>query len=435
MENARQAALKVLIAFRRDKVWPDLYLKRACEGMTTEETALCTALTYGVLENLLLLDYWIDAFSTVPVRKMTPPLAEILRLAVYQLAFMDKIPESAAVNEAVKQARAAGKNPRAPGFCNAVLRRIATEKIRLPQPEGDTATSLSIRYSHPIWLVNRLLSLLGETEAEEFLKLDNSPAPIMARVNTLKITRETLISRLGTSARLHRLNDAVELYSLRGPAADALREGLLYVQDASSMLSVLALDPKPGETVADLCAAPGGKSLMCAQLMKCKGKILSTDIHPHRVALVAENAKRYEAKIIEASVHDAALPLPDLTSVCDRVLCDVPCSGLGVIRKKPDLRYKKESDIAGLPPLQAEILRTGASYVKPGGTLVYSTCTILPEENEHQVDAFLRETPEFMLCPFTLPNIGACGGMVTLWPQRHGSDGFFIAKLTKRITV
>lgn len=432
MEHARQTALRALIAFRRDGTWPDLFLKRACEKMPPEETALCSALTYGVLENMLLLDFWIQRFSSVPLRKMTPPLTDILRLAVYQLTKMDRIPESAAVNEAVKQARASCKNPRAAGFCNAVLRKITAEKDRLPEPGGTAEERLSVLYSHPRWLVERLLAILGEAETEQFLRMNNSKAPITARVNTLRTNREALLKLLGATARPHRLADAVEMTSLSSAAMDALREGLLYIQDESSMLCVLALDPKPGNTVADLCAAPGGKTLMAAQLMECKGKVLASDLHPHKVTLIQENAARCRASVVEASARDASLPVPELFEVCDRVLCDVPCSGLGVIRKKPDLRYKEQNSILELPKIQAAILRAGASYVRTGGVLVYSTCTILPEENERQIEAFLTERPDYALLPFELPNIGASDGMVTLWPQRHGTDGFFIAKLQKR---
>ena len=431
MRDARKVALDALIAFRREGSWPDLYLKKAGAELPPQEAALAAALTYGVLENRALLDYWIEANSTVPVRKMTPPVPEILRLALYQIVFMDKIPPSAAVNEAVRQARTC-KNPRAAAFCNAVLRRLAAQKDALPEPEGPPAERLSIRYSHPRWLVERLLTLLGPAETEALLKLNNTPAPLTARVNTRKTERAALLEKLGTNAAPHRLKDAVTLSRLDAAARAALEEGLLYIQDEASQLCALAVGAGPGMRAADLCAAPGGKTLLLAQEMGDEGLLLSCDLYEHKVRLIAENAARCGLHIVRPLVHDAAAPLPEYAGGLDAVLCDVPCSGLGVIRKKPDLRYKDPAQLADLPPLQGRILRAGAALVRPGGTLIYSTCTILPEENGDQIESFLAEDPAFALCPFELPGLGSCGGMRTLWPQRDGTDGFFIAKLHKK---
>ena len=431
MKDARRVALDALIAFRREGSWPDLYLKRASEGLPPEEAALAAALTYGVLENRALLDFWIDGCSSVPARKMTPPMPDILRLAAYQLAFMDKIPPSAAVNEAVKQARGC-KNPRLAGFCNAVLRRLSAMADALPEPDGPAERRLSVRYSHPEWLVRRLLALLGEGETEALLRLDNLPAPLTGRVNTWKTDAGTLRERLGDNARPGRLDASVTLSRLDAPARTALEDGLLYIQDEASQLCALALGAKPGMRAADLCAAPGGKTLLLAQEMRNEGLLLSCDLYPHKTRLIADNAARCGLSVVTARTQDAAVPMGEYAGSMDAVLCDVPCSGLGVIRKKPDLRYKDPASLSALPPLQRRILDAGASLLRPGGTLVYSTCTILPEENEEQIARFLAENPAFEKAPFALPVIGRCEGWVTLWPQRHGTDGFFIAKLYKR---
>lgn len=431
MRDARRVALDALIAFRREGSWPDLYLKKASAPLPREEAALAAALTYGVLENRALLDFWIGACSSVPLRRMTPPVPDILRLALYQLVFMDKVPPSAAVNEAVKQARACA-NPRAASFCNAVLRALAEKRDALPMPGGPDAERLSVRYSHPAWLVRRLLALLGPEETEAFLRLDNGPAPLTARVNTVRTDDAALLALLGDNASPGRLPHSLSLRRLDAAARRALEEGLLYVQDEASQLCALALGAGPGMRAADLCAAPGGKTLVLAQEMADDGELIACDLYEHRVALVAENAARAGLHIVRARAHDACEVLTEYAGRMDAVLCDVPCSGLGVIRKKPDLRYKDEETLRALPPVQARILRAGAELVAPGGTLVYSTCTVLPEENEAQVRAFLAARPDFALCPFTLPVVGACPGEITLWPQRCGTDGFYIAKLRKR---
>ena len=437
MLSARETALKALISFRRDGAWPDLYLKKACEGMGREESALCANLTYGVLQNRAYLDFLIGSFSSRPVNKLTPQVLDALRLGAYQLVFLTKIPHSAAVNETVELVKKHG-NSGAVGYANGVLRALQRSLDNLPQvPRDNDLDYLSIRYSHPKWFVGKMNKRLGFGGCEALLQADNTPTPVTARVNTLKINREALLerfSRLEIAARPHpHLANAIVFDNMKGVLqSDELKQGLFYIQDIASQLCVEALSPRPGETVFDLCAAPGGKSMLAAQMMEDQGSLLSMDLHPHKSDLIAQNAEKYGITCLQTVPSDASVRKDALVERADGIICDVPCSGMGVIRKKPDVRYKDGDHIKVLPPLQLSILENAGSYLKPGGRLVYSTCTVLKEENEAVVEKFLAAHPDFSLEPFDLPGIGRVEeGMLTLWPHIHGTDGFFMAKLVK----
>lgn len=435
--TGREIALKALITFRREGSWPDLYLKKACAGLSPEEAGLASALTYGVLQHRAYLDFLIGSFSSRPVEKLTPQLLDALRLGAYQLVFLTRVPESAAVNETVKLVKQQG-NPAAAGFVNGVLRSLGRNLHQLPQvPHAPLRDYLSITYSHPKWFVGKMLKRLGEEECEALLKANNSSFSVTARVNTLKTTRDRLLEQLKVqdiAAFPHAfLPNAICFDTMKRVLhCGLLEQGLLYVQDTASQLCVEALAPRPGETIFDLCAAPGGKSLLAGQLMENQGQLLSMDIHPHRADLIAKNAETYGVSILQSLAADASVPREALQGRADGVICDVPCSGMGVIRKKPDVRYKDGDSIKALPLLQLSILNNGAAALKPGGRLVYSTCTVLKEENEAVVRQFLEAHPDFALEGFFLPGIGEVPeGMLTLWPHIHGTDGFFIAKIRK----
>lgn len=427
MAGARDAALQCLIAFRRSGAWPDLQLKRLSGGLSAEDAALTTALIYGTLQNRLLIDFYLQSISSMPLKKAMPQVLDALRLGAFQVLFLDRVPDNAAVDETVKLAKKAG-GPRAGGYANAVLRRLIVlrDEGSLPQPAGTAAERLSIRYSHPIWFVQAMLERLGEDGCEALLRADNAPAKTTLRVNTLKTSPCALISLLeeqGVSCRpVDGLANALETEHLGNPERlDAFQNGLFYIQDVAAQRCVAALAPAPGSFVIDMCAAPGGKTLLCAQLMENRGRILAMDIHPHKAELIEKNADKYGVNIIRAVAADASKPVEQLRESADCVLCDVPCSGLGVIRKKPDIRFKDPADAAQLPALQSAILRTAAGYVKPGGRLVYSTCTLLRQENEEVVERFLQSSPEWK-----------AESMQTLWPHIDGTDGFFIARLSRR---
>ena len=438
--NARECALQVLIACRKNNAWADAALKSALKTNTlaAPDAALCSRIVYGVMQNRMLLDFYIGAYCTQKPDHLQPPLLEILRIGAYQIIYLDKIPDSAAVNTSVELAKLA-KRGQASGLVNAVLRKLSQNKKALPPvPERDDVQRLSIQYSHPKWFVKRLVSLLGREEAERFLACDNQIAPITVQVNPLKTTLEALTEELqqaGISVQPHSwVPDCLELSGTGDLAAlPSFREGKFLVQDPAARLVSLIAGIRPGQKVLDVCAAPGGKSLSAAFAMAGNGSIVACDLHENKLKRIQESADRLGVNIITTQAADGRVFRPEWEASFDTVLVDAPCSGLGIIRKKPDTRYKKADDLFTLPVVQAAILDNAARYVRPGGTLVYSTCTILPEENEQVTEAFLAEHADFGLEPFELPlPVGKSDGSLTLWPQRHDTDGFYICRMTRR---
>lgn len=435
--SGRETALEVLTACRRLDAWSDGSLRSACRrnGLDRREAALAARLTYGVIQNLALLDFCLDQLCAQRMDRLEPFVRDVLRLGAYQILFMDRVPDSAAVNEAVEMVKS-HRRARASGMVNAVLRRLSRERDHLrPIPDTDPAYYLSIRYSHPRWLVERLLELLGREEAEAFLAENNRPAPLEIQYNPLKTTREEL-EAVFPSGTLTPHSSLPGCYQLSGAGdleeLESFRTGLFQVQDPAAKLAVLAAAPRPGDRVIDVCAAPGGKSFACAMAMEDRGNIISCDIHRHKLALIQEGAERLGVTILETALADGREFHPQWGESADLVLCDVPCSGLGVIRKKPDIRYKDPAALAKLPEVQLAILRNASRYVKPGGMLLYATCTILPEENQGVTGAFLAEHQGFAREAFSLPGIASGEeGELTLWPQRHDTDGFYLCKMRK----
>ena len=439
-QSARATALRVLVSCRNNGAWADAALKAQIsrDGLSGPDAALCSRIVYGVMQNRMLLDFYIGAYCTQKPDHLQPPLLEILRIGAYQIIYLDKIPDSAAVNTSVELAKLA-KRWQASGLVNAVLRKLSQNKKALPPvPERDDVQRLSIQYSHPKWFVKRLVSLLGREEAERFLACDNQIAPITVQVNPLKTTLEALTEELqqaGISAQPHSwVPDCLELSGTGDLAAlPSFREGKFLVQDPAARLVSLIAGIRPGQKVLDVCAAPGGKSLSAAFAMAGNGSIVACDLHENKLKRIQESADRLGVNIITTQAADGRVFRPEWEASFDTVLVDAPCSGLGIIRKKPDTRYKKADDLFTLPVVQAAILDNAARYVRPGGTLVYSTCTILPEENEQVTEAFLAEHADFGLEPFELPlPVGKSDGSLTLWPQRHDTDGFYICRMTRR---
>lgn len=438
--TAREMALKAIAASRKSGAWADIFLDNLIkkEEPDPRDAALATKICYGVLQNASLCDFYISAYSTsVKPDKMEPLVADILRLSVYQILFLTKIPESAAVNEGVSLAKKYS-NPGAAGLVNAVLRKITQNKNSLPEiSASDFAKYLSIKYSHPEWLVRQYLGEIGERECEEMLRLNNTQPLTDIQINTLKTNTQNVLEELenaGVNARMHPfLDDCLELTSPGDVTAlRPFAEGRCYIQDAAARLAVIAASPKPDMFIIDGCAAPGGKSFSAAIAMQDRGTILSCDLHEKKLRLIENGAKRLGIDIIGTRCLDGRSEAPELLQKADLVIADVPCSGLGVIGKKPDIRMKSESEISGLPAVQYDILQNLSKYVKPGGVLLYSTCTVLKRENEDVTDRFVSENPDFEYINFILPGIGDTAGKITLWPQRQGTDGFYISKLRRR---
>ena len=439
--DAREAAMLALNACQRQGGWSDGALKKqlAAAELSGRDAALATQLCFGVLQNQMLLDFYLSKFSNIPLKRMEGKVVQTLRLGAYQMLFLTRIPHSAAVNSAVTLVKTHCKNPRAAGMVNGILRSMERSLQNTPViPQGDPVAYLSTLYSHPEWLVKEFILSLGEEETAQMLAADNSQPPTAVMVNTTRTTVEALKAMLEADhveAKPHPWLENCLLLSRTGDLErlEAFQQGLFYVQDPASRLSVLAAGAKPGMRVLDCCAAPGGKSFAAAIAMENQGEIVSCDLHPHKKKLIQAGADRLGLTIITPKTADGKVFRPEWERAFDLVLVDAPCSGLGVIRKKPDIRYKDPAPLADLPAVQLDILRNAARYVRPGGTLMYSTCTLLYRENGEVVETFLAENKACKAEAFTLPGpVGPVqSGSVTLWPHRHGTDGFFISKMRR----
>ena len=396
------------------------------------DRALAAAIAYGVMQNRMLLDHILAQSSSIAIRDIEPKVLDILRIGAYQILMLDRIPAAAAVDSAVELTKRSGC-ARASGFVNAVLRRAAAKET--PLPEGQDAESLSLRWSHPLWLTQLYMQLLGAQEAAQLLQADNAPVPITLQTNTLRTDTQTLLTKLTSAGlRCKKHPNIPDCILLDGGAVQRLPEfsdGDFYVQDAAAKMAVLAAGPQKGSRILDVCAAPGGKTFAAA-IASRGADIVACDLHENKLRRIAAGAERLGLCGVTLRAQDAREFVPAFEGRFDLVIADVPCSGLGVIRKKPDIRYKDPAQFDALPAIQTEILRNVARYVRPGGTLLYSTCTIRPEENSDVCAGFLKEHPEFTYDDFVLPDGSASsGGMLQLWPQRNGTDGFFSAKMRR----
>ena len=435
--GARETALSVLIACRKDGAWSNGVLKEYIrhDGLDSREAALASRLCYGVLQNRGKLDFYLRQLLTGKLKDLHPAVRDILHLGLYQILEMDKIPESAAVNESVKLAKKhCAKVRSAPGLVNAVLRNALRSKDQLQQPQ-----SLADRYSHPQKLIDMLGAYVGQERLEAMLAANNAAVPTVVQVNTLRATTQALKENLqasGIGAEEHPwLTDCLVLTGTGDlEKLDAFQKGLFYVQDAAARLSVLCAGLQPGWQVLDCCSAPGGKSFAAAIAMKGEGAITSCDIHDHKIGLIQKGTERLGIEVITSRLQDAAQFVPQWEGQMDAVIADVPCSGYGIIRKKPDIRYKDPDTMNDLPGLQLQILQNQSRYVRPGGVLMYSTCTLVRKENEGVVEKFLKANPDFSLEKLTLPENFPenTTGMLTLVPGEYDTDGFFISRLRRK---
>lgn len=420
--NDRSIAYKILLKIEKDKAYSNLTLDSILGKEKAGYEPFVRALVYGVIERKIALDYILSEFLSQPIHKLKPQVLTVLRMGVYQIKFMDKIPVSAAVNESVKLIKQQGFSF-ASGLVNSVLRKTANSEILYPE-KNDSIEYLSVRYSCPADLVQKYINDYGFENAVGILSTSLENPPLIIRVNTMKISPEELIERLkaeDVEACECDFNNALTVKSSNIFSTDCYSEGLFHVQDLASQMCINALDPKPCETVLDMCAAPGGKSFTIAEKMQNKGEIYSFDLYEHRLALIESGAKRLGIDIIKAQVRDASAEYDDIPNA-DKILCDVPCSGLGVIRRKPEIKYKDLGFIDKLTDLQYNIMCSASAYLKKGGRLVYSTCSLNKAENEEVCERFLKLHKDFKLID---------GYPVTLMPHTDKTDGFFFAVFTK----
>ncbi|HAP32207.1 MAG TPA: 16S rRNA (cytosine(967)-C(5))-methyltransferase RsmB [Firmicutes bacterium] len=445
--SARDAALLVLREVELQDAYVNLALNRMLGSMafSSNERALLTELAYGVLQRLNTLDWALSLYLDRPLPKLTPWIRNILRIGAYQLCYLRRIPPPAAVDEAVKQAHRYGHHGVA-SLVNAILRKLEKTKEKLPWPSRRRSPELylSLYYSYPQWMIHRWLAEFGLKETEALCAAGNEPAPLTVRANSLRLNRHELAEKLkyegvetlelpfagaGLQIKINRRLEELECF----------QRGLFQVQGEASMLVAPLLNPQPGEMVLDLCSAPGGKTVHLAELMQNRGTVIAADLHPHRLKLVEATARRQGVGIIFTEKLDGRHMPAEKQGCFHRVLLDVPCSGLGVLRRKGDLKWRRQpEDIPALAHLQHELLRGAFTAVRPGGVLLYSACTFEPEETTEVIKKFLNREPSAylsFLSPLLPPSLSKeekAEGMLQLWPQHHDLDGFFIARIRKK---
>lgn len=433
MAGARSLAVKLLNKMESSAAYSNLLLDEALSRsqLPAQDKKFVSALFYGTLERAYILDEIIKANLTNPGAKLSIEVRNILRTGIYQLLYMDSVPDNAAVDESVKLAKRC-KNPALAGFVNGLLRSFIRSGKQLPKCK-DKEQQLALDYSCPVWLVRKWCREYGDKTAEAILSASLGQPPTTVRANTLKMPADQIAEVLRSDGfKCEPSPHTADCFRIAGAGIEQSRaysDGLIHVQDISCMLCCEALGARPGETVLDICSAPGGKAFTVAELMQDKGRLLAFDLHENRVRLIRSGAQRLGLSIIEAQTNDGKV-FNNALPQADRVLCDVPCSGLGVIRRKPEIKYKDPAEFERLPQVQYEILSTSSGYVKPGGTLVYSTCTLSRAENDEVTERFLKEHPDFEAG--SLPDKLGSGRDITVTPDMFGSDGFYIAIFVRR---
>lgn len=442
MYNTRQIALNIITDVINNNAYNNLALKKALsqnDSITTTDKAFITEIVNGSLRNIIYIDYIIEQFSNV--KKIKPLLLNLLRISVYQIKFMDKVPDFAICNEAVSIAKKRGYS-KLSGFVNGMLRNIIRNKdnISLPDEQKQPLNYLSTLYSYPKWIIQKWLDSYDYNFVKQMCIKNNTNPDITICVNRLKTDCDKLKNSLEQKG-IEVLDGLYSNYALHLSKTSDIsnlneyNEGYFHVQDESSILAVNILDPKEGEYIIDMCAAPGGKSLICAEKMNNIGTIKSRDIYEHKLKLISDGAKRLGIDIIQTQNIDATVLDDDSIKKADRVLVDAPCSGLGMVRKRADIKLKKKSeDIQALQQLQRKILTVASEYVKLNGILVYSTCTISKEENEDNISWFVQNFPfELEDINSLLPEqLDGSLGYIQLYPHIHDTDGFFIARMRRK---
>lgn len=444
-DSARDVALKVILRVHRTGSYAHILLSKLLErsALDSRNKALVTELVYGTLRTEGTLDWVLSQYAVRPLQEISPEILDILRLGTYQLLYTKKIPAHAATNESVELAKRYAGSGMA-NFVNALLRRVIREKDKLPWPSlgEDSISHISLVYFHPRWLVEMWMEELGQKDTIALCKANNARLPVVLRANTLKITPSGLKKKLEERG----LKVTTTLFAPEGLAVERggaisefpeFKEGLFQVQDESSMLASYVVDPKPGEVILDLCAAPGGKTTHLAALMKNEGRIIAVDLHAHRLRLIEENCRRLGVNIVEAKRGNSTRVQDFMFEPVDRVLLDAPCSGLGTLARRPDSRWRKSlQTIKQLAALQDKLLASASSFVKPGGVLVYATCTISKLENQGIVNNFIARHQDFSWDKATDYTPGNISTDDTTWlqllPHIHKTQGFFIARFRRK---
>lgn len=440
MKTPRQSAFDILYKIYKDSAYSNLALDSFLDASSYSgaDRAFVCALVYGVCERTITLDYQLSLYLTQPLKKLKPQVLTVLRMGAYQILFMDKVPVSAAVNESVKLAKN-NSAAFAAGLVNAVLRKVAAAGLKLPKDENSLSFR-SVKYSCPEWMLKLWSDSYGKENADKIAEFSLGAPQTVIRVNTLKTDCDSLLASLSKKGiAASKSNTAENALILEKPGSlknlDEYKNGLFHVQDTASQLCCKALGAKSGETVLDICSAPGGKTFTVAEMMDGGGNITACDIYPSRLSLIEDGAKRLGIKSIHTLLNDGSVYNKDLP-LADKILCDAPCAGLGVIRRKPEIRFKTAAEVDKLPEIQYSILTISAKYLKPGGVLVYSTCSLNKKENEDVFYRFLGEHKDFEPIR-VLPEVERAaedGDTLTLMPHIHGSDGFFISAFRRRNT-
>lgn len=445
--TAREVALDILVKVEQQGAYSNLLLNSSLQKsvLSREDTGLVTELVYGTISRMLTLDYVLEDFVSKGTAKLQPWVRNLLRLSLYQIMYLDRIPSHAAVNEAVNIAKKLGHQGIS-GMVNGVLRSVLRAgELPVLKESLSPEERISIQHSHPLWMVRRWIAEYGMDTAEAMCAANNEPPPVSVRVNTTMISRDELLRQLlesGLEAEASRVSPFGIVVKGGGNLALSswYSDGYLSIQDESSMLVAEAVAPEPGLKVLDCCAAPGGKTAHMGELMKDQGSILANDLHPHKAKLIADQAARLGLECITTGSRDALELAGSLEPESyDRILLDAPCSGLGVIRRKPDLKWRKQpEDVDSVAALQGELLQSVSGLLKPGGVLVYSTCTTEQAENSGIIAEFLQNNPNFASVSFSMAlwdRLGtsalAAGEGIQLLPHHFGSDGFYIARLQR----
>ncbi len=418
MVNPREIAMKAIYDVEFDYAYSNMVLKKylSHNELSKQDKAFVTSLVYGVIDKKITLDYVINYFSKLKLNKISKYILIVLRMGIYQIMYMDKIPDSAAVNESVKLARRYGHSASA-GFVNGILRNVLKTEIKYPENKTEY---LSVKYSYPTWLCEKWLGDFGYDFTKSLFDAFTTPAQLNLRPNILKVSAEELLEKMkvkGINAYIH--GDCVVSEGFDIASDELYRSGYYTVQDAAAMQAAKILAPKEGETVIDMCAAPGGKTTHIAELMHNCGTIYAFDIHQHKIELIRKNADRLGINIIKPFILDGCAFNETYREMADKILCDVPCSGFGILRRKPEIKWNREEN-GKLPEIQRKILNNAAKYLKKGGEMVYSTCTIQNEENGAVTGAFAAENKDFEILYEK-----------TFYPHIDHTDGFYICKIKR----